>query len=91
MASFHPFPRLPSELRAQIWEATAEPRTVDVRYRLSADEPPMGLTSSTAVPAILHSCREARSIGPYKKVFSEIAMPGKGMQYVLEKVNVSTI
>lgn len=29
-ATFHPFPRLPSELRAQIWELTVEPRIVEV-------------------------------------------------------------
>jgi hypothetical protein len=35
MATFHPFPRLPAELRIQIWEMTVEPRVVDVR--LEAD------------------------------------------------------
>ncbi|KAK2047628.1 hypothetical protein LZ31DRAFT_551200 [Colletotrichum somersetense] len=30
-ATFHPFPRLPAELRARIWELTVEPRIVDVR------------------------------------------------------------
>ncbi|KAL2148873.1 hypothetical protein VTH82DRAFT_1559 [Thermothelomyces myriococcoides] len=29
--TFHPFPRLPFELRARIWELTVEPRIVDVR------------------------------------------------------------
>jgi hypothetical protein len=30
-ATFHPFPRLPFELRACIWELTVEPRIVEVR------------------------------------------------------------
>ncbi len=30
MATFHPFPRLPFELRARIWELTVEPRAVEV-------------------------------------------------------------
>ncbi|KAK3290786.1 uncharacterized protein B0H64DRAFT_412140 [Chaetomium fimeti] len=30
-ATFHPFPRLPVELRARIWELTVEPRIVEVR------------------------------------------------------------
>ncbi|KAK4643737.1 hypothetical protein QC761_405540 [Podospora bellae-mahoneyi] len=30
-ATFHPFPRLPSELRARIWELSVEPRIVEVR------------------------------------------------------------
>lgn len=29
--TFHPFPRLPFELRARIWELTVEPRVVEVR------------------------------------------------------------
>ncbi|KAL0930179.1 uncharacterized protein CTRU02_214999 [Colletotrichum truncatum] len=31
MPTFHPFPRLPSELRNRIWELTVEPRIVEVR------------------------------------------------------------
>lgn len=30
-ATFHPFPHLPAELRARIWELTVEPRIVEVR------------------------------------------------------------
>ncbi|KAK3296432.1 uncharacterized protein B0H64DRAFT_398245 [Chaetomium fimeti] len=32
-ATFHPFPRLPFELRSRIWGLTVEPRTVHVRVR----------------------------------------------------------
>src|SRR5690242_8350992 len=31
MSTFHPFPRLPVELRLAIWEMTVEPREVEVR------------------------------------------------------------
>ncbi|CAG9987777.1 unnamed protein product [Clonostachys byssicola] len=31
MTTFHPFPRLPYELRIQIWKLTVEPRTVEIR------------------------------------------------------------
>ncbi|KAK3399880.1 hypothetical protein B0T20DRAFT_407277 [Sordaria brevicollis] len=33
MTTFHPFPRLPWELRARVWELTVEPRTVEVDLR----------------------------------------------------------
>ena len=83
MSTFHPFPRLPYELRAMIWEATFEPRTlsVELRHELQGGVEVKGglsLASSTPVPAVLQTCREARHYGPYKKVFSELATSGKG-------------
>ncbi|KAK5991192.1 hypothetical protein PT974_09470 [Cladobotryum mycophilum] len=36
MATFHPFPRLPPELRAHIWSLTAHPRLVH-RLRVTVD------------------------------------------------------
>lgn len=88
MATFHPFPRLPYELRAMIWEATFEPRTlsVELRHELHGgvgDSAGVSLASSTPVPAVLQSCHEARNYGPYKKVFSELSTSGKGLGYVL--------
>lgn len=69
MSSFYPFPRLPIELRLQIWEMTVEPRTVDVQVSWMNG---VHLRSATPVPAILHACREARNHGLYKKAFSEV-------------------
>jgi hypothetical protein len=71
MTTFHPFPRLPLELREQIWKDAVEPRTVDVRRILAW--PHCQLVSSTPIPAILQSCREARNLarGPYKQYFFE--------------------
>ncbi|KAK1778230.1 hypothetical protein QBC45DRAFT_414813 [Copromyces sp. CBS 386.78] len=74
MTTFHPFPRLPPELRLRIWELTVEPRTVD--FRIADTERTMGfrieaingtpnnvvqLRSSTPPPATLQACREARN------------------------------
>ncbi|KAK4233498.1 hypothetical protein C8A03DRAFT_47975 [Achaetomium macrosporum] len=74
MATFHPFPRLPFELRAQIWEMSVEPRTVEVRIvygNRHLQEGPRLLTF-TPVPAILQTCREARSLGLYQRAFTEL-------------------
>ncbi|EUC33675.1 hypothetical protein COCCADRAFT_95371 [Bipolaris zeicola 26-R-13] len=71
MTTFRPFPRLPLELREQIWKDTVEPRTVDVRRFQAWPQHYGRLVSSTPIPAILQSCREARNLGLYKKVFFE--------------------
>ncbi|KAF2029896.1 hypothetical protein EK21DRAFT_66599 [Setomelanomma holmii] len=80
MDTFHFFPRLPAELRAQIWEMTVEPRTVDF-YIADKDGAPKApnaclesyyanpTLSSTPVPAMLHTCLEARKFCSYEKVF----------------------
>ena len=78
MAKFHRFPRLPLELRAQVWEASIRARVVNVRVddRSGRDGPlVLYLGSSTSVPAPLHTCREARNQGLYQMVFTELADP----------------
>ncbi|KAH7631459.1 hypothetical protein B0T09DRAFT_261143 [Sordaria sp. MPI-SDFR-AT-0083] len=108
MTAFHPFPRLPWEVRARIWELTIEPRTVEVnieyertaitddmraRFNLALDTPTcisvLRLRSSTAVPAPLQTCREARihlteivgSFGFYRKAFHQLpATPNNGKE-----------
>ncbi|KAI4945992.1 hypothetical protein J4E91_007433 [Alternaria rosae] len=73
MTTFHPFPRLPLELREQIWKHTVSPRTVDVRRVRDGWSQRHGqLLSSTPIPAILQSCREARNLGLYERVFFEV-------------------
>jgi hypothetical protein len=37
MSTFHPFPKLPTELRLLIWEMTVEPREVEVRLTTPED------------------------------------------------------
>ncbi|KAJ3573084.1 hypothetical protein NPX13_g4831 [Xylaria arbuscula] len=81
MATFHPFPRLPAELRLQIWAMTVVPRIVDVNVeadttpgpkRKFRDPPLAKLLSSTPVPAILQACQESRYQGLYEQAFTEI-------------------
>jgi len=56
---FHPFPRLPSELRIKIWKYTfPEPRVVPVRYNRAVQQ----YTSTSEPPALLHVCAESRSL-----------------------------
>ncbi|KAK3485939.1 uncharacterized protein B0T23DRAFT_423528 [Neurospora hispaniola] len=58
--SFHRFMYLPFELRARVWELTAEPRTVDVA------------TKDMIISPIASLCREARQLGVYRQLFSEL-------------------
>ena len=74
MTIFHPFCRLPKELRLFIWELTVEPRIVDVRSRFieRPDAELRILCSSTPVPVQLQICQESRNAGLYKPSFSDI-------------------
>ncbi|CAN9367730.1 unnamed protein product [Alternaria alternata] len=77
MATFHPFPRLPAELRAQIWQMTVEPRIVEVCFKTKRElgrRPFSVLTSSTYVPAPLQTCQEARNARLYQRYFSDLAI-----------------
>ncbi|KAK6821080.1 hypothetical protein PG987_015480 [Apiospora arundinis] len=76
MATFHPFPRLPAELRALVWQMTVEPRVVEInashkRNTLNNQVEPYRLVSSTPVPAELQTCHEARNLGLYQRHLSE--------------------
>ncbi|KFA52357.1 hypothetical protein S40293_09693 [Stachybotrys chartarum IBT 40293] len=60
-ATFHPFPALPFDFRARTWELTVESRIVETVDWTAHRLPPMRhLSSSTAAPAQLQTCREAR-------------------------------
>ncbi|KAI0803397.1 hypothetical protein GGR55DRAFT_663122 [Xylaria sp. FL0064] len=54
MSTFHPFPRLPLEIRQQIWDLSVEPHEVAIgellRRRRRSQPPPL-----------LHACSESRS------------------------------
>ncbi|KID93727.1 hypothetical protein MAJ_10325, partial [Metarhizium majus ARSEF 297] len=80
MATFHPFPRLPFELRAMVWALAAEPRTVQIKAEYDQNMEPEDyelhpslyiehLFSPTPMPAVLHACRESRKQSPYEKLF----------------------
>lgn len=74
--TFHLFPFLPWELRTRICKMTVEPRIVEVHTHEYFKRLPDGserddlkrIVSNTPVPATLHTCREARSLGLYQKV-----------------------
>ncbi|KAI1369666.1 hypothetical protein F5Y08DRAFT_100163 [Xylaria arbuscula] len=65
--SFPSFSLLPAELRLQIWRASCHRRVVEVFY----DSANRRCTTTTPVPAILHTCRESRceALRVYKKSF----------------------
>lgn len=78
--TFHPFPRLPVELRTLVWGFAVEPRTVDVRA-IEGKRGTRGLTrdwgniravpdpfTPVPVPGIMHACRESRHQGLYERV-----------------------
>ena len=81
MTAFHLFPRLPFELRAQIWQLTAEPRTVEVRVKKDNGlwGQTLHVTSSTPAPAVLQVCYEARNQGLYQPAFKFLMRLSRGM------------
>ncbi|KAL5353861.1 hypothetical protein ACLOAV_001905 [Pseudogymnoascus australis] len=66
MATFHPFSRLPFELRIQIWGFATEDRVLRVRKAWIRNQ---GYWSPTLVPAITRACRESREHCSYQKAF----------------------
>lgn len=68
MVTFHLFPRLPVELRLQIWEMTVESRIFNIQYCRSS----RFFFSSTPIPGPLQTCREARNAELYQRAFSEL-------------------
>ncbi|KAL0941272.1 uncharacterized protein CTRU02_204035 [Colletotrichum truncatum] len=68
MSTFHPFPRLPLELRQHIWELSMEPREVPAGklYPTSISRPPR-----IPPPSVLQACVESRLYlqSYYKKAF----------------------
>ncbi|KAK1780860.1 hypothetical protein QBC45DRAFT_449856 [Copromyces sp. CBS 386.78] len=84
MTTFHPFPQLPWELRAQIWEMAIEPRNVFVVVapsfidpQLYKDHPkfelwgPRMYTRNTPAPAVRHVCQEARNYLQRQKIYEQ--------------------
>jgi hypothetical protein len=82
MPDFHPFPRLPLELRQSIWEFAMEPREVAVGWGLK-------FRPLTQPPPILHVCAEARSHlqGHYTKSFTR----GSPSKFSLVNFDVDTV
>ncbi|KAI1770461.1 hypothetical protein F4818DRAFT_432955 [Hypoxylon cercidicola] len=97
MSTFHPFPRLPFELRISIWAFTVEPRVVEVRTLPETRTLVEKLISPTPVPAILQTCQEARNLGLYKQEFSELtateanAAAGAELRYVWLNLDIDMV
>lgn len=75
MTTFHPFLRLPYELRARIWKLTVEPRLVDISVTKEHWEFGWSLPfCTTPVPAPLHASQESRRElqRHYQRAFSEL-------------------
>ncbi|KAK4076805.1 hypothetical protein ACCO45_012641 [Purpureocillium lilacinum] len=85
MATFHPFGRLPSELRARIWASTVESRTVEIRY--SPETGDLHVNSTTPVPAVQQTSHEARMQGLYQRAFAY----GEEPRYVWVNFDVDVI
>lgn len=86
---FHPFPRLPTELRASIWSLAAASRIVDICLltpeATSHYQPgPQSdhFSSHTPPPALLHACRESRQHAPYPKSFFSTLHRESNARYV---------
>ncbi|KAL5326331.1 hypothetical protein ACEPPN_004015 [Leptodophora sp. 'Broadleaf-Isolate-01'] len=76
MATFHPFPRLIPELRAQIWALATEDRVVKVNGSSSSSRP--GCWSPTPPPAVTRASRESRELCSYQKSFVSLS----GSRYI---------
>ncbi|KAK7212295.1 hypothetical protein V2G26_019473 [Clonostachys chloroleuca] len=105
MSTFHAFPRLPYELRMQVWKLTVEPRTVEIRvggfYKdlgPQIEDRPVDrqyvqyLVTTTPVPGPLQTCREARNLGLYQRSMSELSdLTGGEKQYVWLNLDIDLI
>ncbi|KFY82714.1 hypothetical protein V500_10371 [Pseudogymnoascus sp. VKM F-4518 (FW-2643)] len=72
MTTFHPFPRLPTELRIQIWGFVTEDRVLKVRKSWHRSQ---SYWSPTAVPAVTRACRESRDHCSYRKAYITDSSP----------------
>ena len=84
MSTFHPFPRLPAELRNTIWELNLDPREVTIKANRQTEMIGENLnftvyfSSPTAIPSALQACRDSRSLlaeRHYSRAFSNGTSP----------------
>lgn len=66
MASFHLFPRLPLELRIQIWGLSTEDRVLNVKRDIAGKG---GFWSPDQVPGVTRASQESRKYCSYQKAF----------------------
>lgn len=84
MATFHPFPRLPRELRIQIWALAFDPNRVLKIYHRGDRLP------STPVPGVTQATRESRTYCSYQKAFP-FSVSGGGESYIWTKFDSDII
>lgn len=66
MTTFHPFPRLPAELRNAVWELSLDPREVAIKANYQGEmagdnfHVVVHFSSPTAIPSALQACRDSR-------------------------------
>lgn len=73
LKEFTLFPRLPVELRHQIWDhSMSETRVIEVLY-----DPARGLFTDSQLPSILHTCQESRlrGLSKYTTIFVDNDTP----------------
>ncbi|KAI1353219.1 hypothetical protein F5Y01DRAFT_63619 [Xylaria sp. FL0043] len=90
MSTFHPFPRLPLEIRQQIWDLSVEPREVAIGQ-------PLRRRRRSQPPPLLQACSESRSWiqRRYTKFFETKTTPAREGQpkqdcLIYSWVNVNT-
>ncbi|PVI01413.1 hypothetical protein DM02DRAFT_349092 [Periconia macrospinosa] len=69
MATFHLFPRLPLELRIQIWALATADRIVHVNRCIGDVDGEKGFWSPDLPPGVTRACRESRTYCNYRKAF----------------------
>lgn len=97
--TFHPFPRLPTEIRVRIWEMTVEPRTVELHcIHKNAGPTVLRRFSPTPAPATMHACRASRNhlYAMHQQVFLKDAVhcgvpDGTAQQYVWLDWDIDTV
>lgn len=77
MSTFHQFSLLPTELQLQIWQAAVATRYLCVVKKQVGNHPEYKnwpiynyvLDPTLSPPALVHTCRESRNLGLYRKAF----------------------
>lgn len=95
MSTFHPFPRLPFELRARIWEMTVEPRVVELRisrrdHGVRSRKSIRHVFSTTPIPPVLQVCQQARNQGLYQRPFAKVCN-ARGWQYIWINLDIDMV
>ncbi|KAH7403249.1 hypothetical protein BKA64DRAFT_722023 [Cadophora sp. MPI-SDFR-AT-0126] len=100
ISTFHPFMRLPKELRSDIWNIYIEstkPRYIHVTLSrpdtANEDRSASSFKTKSSVPAILHICRESRKVGliRYTTIFNTINQSGVGRRQIFARPAADTI